>query len=128
MNVMNSEFSPRHAVSLLEERCEVHFAIGGFWDLKTFGTFLDDVNTAAMPLMKARKPIYALGDFTGFVPQDRKTGEAIRDHLLAAQKYGLQKLAIIGGSPLVKMQYRRLSQGIDVEFFDSKAEALGWLR
>ena len=128
MNAANPEFSPRHTVSLDEERCEVHFSISGFWSLEYFQGFLDDVNEAAMPLMKARKPIYALGDFEGFVPQNRETGEAIRDHLLAAQKYGLKRLAVVAGSPLVKMQYRRLSQGVEVEFFDSKTEALAWLR
>ncbi|MEM8726062.1 MAG: STAS/SEC14 domain-containing protein, partial [Pseudomonadota bacterium] len=71
---------------------------------------------------------YALGDFADFVPQDRTTGEAIRDHLMAAQKYGLRKIAIVSGSPLVKMQYKRLSQGVEVEFFDEKTEALAWLR
>lgn len=128
MNIENPKFTPKHAVALHEEHCEVHFSIAGFWTLEYFSDFLDDVNAAALPLMKARKPIYALGDFADFVPQDRKTGEAIRDHLMAAQKYGLKRIAIVAGSPLVKMQYKRLSEGVEVEFFDGKTDAIAWLR
>ena len=128
MNAPTPELSPKHTVSLVEDRCEVHFSISGFWSLDIFKSFLDDVNAAALPLMKARKPIYALGDFGGFVPQNQETGEAIRDHLLAAQKYGLKRLAVVAGSALVKLQYRRLSRGVEVEFFDTEGDAIEWLR
>jgi hypothetical protein len=117
-----------HSSTLIEEHCEVHTAIAGFWSRDAIQEYFDSVNETAIPLMKARKPIYTVVDFTGFVPQDRETSEAIRDHLVTCVKFGLQRIAIIGASPLTMMQYKRLSQGIEVNFVDSKAEAINWLR
>ena len=123
-----SEFTPSHSISRYEASCQVHFAISGYWKLEDMHGFLEELNEAALPFVKARKPIYVLGDMNGFKTQDRETGQAIRDHLLQSQKYGLQRVAIISPDTLVKMQYRRLSEGVDVMFFDDKAEAFAWLR
>lgn len=120
--------APSSTVSFDEAHGEVHFAISGFWELEGLKGFLDQLDDASLPLIKARRPINALGDMEGFVPQSRETGDAIRDHLNNAQKFGLRKIAIVKGSPLTKMQYKRLSAGIAVEFFESKADATTWLR
>ncbi|MDA9918397.1 hypothetical protein N9D37_00720 [Erythrobacter sp.] len=117
-----------HSAELDPLHGELHFAVGGFWQLDEMLGFLDKLNEASLPLVKAREPIYALGDFTDFVPQDHATGDAIRNHLLGAIKFGLKQIAIIGASPLAMMQYRRLSEGLAVEFFDSRPAATAWLR
>ncbi len=119
---------PFHQVDLVEHHCETHSVVRGFWNVETIQTYFDDVNEIATPLVKARSPIYALVDFTDFVPQDRATGDAIRDHLMTAQKFGLKRIAILGATTLTKMQYKRLSEGLTVEFFETKADALNWLR
>ncbi|MEL6531199.1 MAG: hypothetical protein AAGK01_05920 [Pseudomonadota bacterium] len=119
---------PKYTVALDEARSEFHSSIGGFWSTDSIQEYFDAVNEATMPLLKARSPIYALVDFSDFVPQDRATGDAIRDHLHMSKKYGLKRLAILGASPLTTMQYKRLSDGINVEFFDSKIDAITWLR
>ncbi|MEL7447393.1 MAG: STAS/SEC14 domain-containing protein [Pseudomonadota bacterium] len=119
---------PYFRISLHEDHCEVHSVAGGFWSVETITEYFDAVNEAALPLVKARKPIYALVDFSDFVTQDRATGEAIRDHLLLSQQFGLKRIAIVAGSALVKLQYRRLSQGLEVEYFEDKNEAANWLR
>ena len=90
--------------------------------------YLRELNDAAAPIVAQRIPIRVLGEMEGFLPQDRQTGEAIRDHLMMSRRYGLQRVAIVSAPVLVKLQYRRLSEGIEVEFFDSKAEAMAWLR
>lgn len=117
-----------HSASLIEAQCEIHTAIAGLWSSDSIQEYFDSVNETALPLMQERKPMYALVDFSGFVPQDQETSELIRNHLLACVKYGLKRIAILGASPLMKMQYRRLSQGIDVGFLDEKTQALTWLR
>ncbi len=91
-------------------------------------TFLEELNETAMPLVLRRVPMYGFGDFTDFVPQDQHTADAIRNHLRGSVKAGLKRVAIIGASPLVRLQYKRLSGGLDVMFADSKSEALDWLR
>ncbi|MGB3711373.1 MAG: STAS/SEC14 domain-containing protein [Erythrobacter sp.] len=113
---------------LLEEHCEVHFGCSGFWDRESMAALLDQLNQTTLPLVKARKPIYAAGDFTDFVPQDRETADLIQRHLHGAMEFGLKRVAIVGASALMKIQYTRLSKGLDVDFFQTQSEALQWLR
>ncbi len=122
------DLKPSYTVSSHLERSEVHFSISGFWDLEPMQEFLGKLNKAGWPLAKQGRPIFVLGDMEGFVPQTRDTGEAIRDQLMLSKDVGLVRVAILGGSTLVRQQYRRLSEGVDVMFFDDKAEAFAWLR
>ena len=120
--------APTFDTAVDEANCEFHSKVSGFFSVDTLQPYFDEVAEACMPFMKARKPIYASIDFSDFVPQDAATGEAIRDHLQLSQKFGLRRLAVIGASALVKIQYKRLSQGIKVEFFDDSTAARDWLR
>ena len=120
--------APSSSVSTHETHGEVHFSVGGFWKLDEIQGFLEQLNTASMPIVQANAPIRVLGEMRDFVAQNRETADAIRDHLMMSQKYGLERVAIVAPPALVKIQYRRLSQGIDVEFFDNKTDALAWLR
>lgn len=117
-----------YSADLVKEHCEVHFACGGFWDVGTMRQFLDELNATTAPLVKAGKPIYAMGDFTKALPQDRETADLVANHLRKAAGFGLKRIAVINATPLMKMQYRRVSQGLEVEFFESKVTGLGWLR
>lgn len=119
---------PKSKIARHDSYGEVHFAISGFWELDNMEAFLEDLNKASYPLVKEQKPIRVLGEMGGFLPQTRDTGDAISDHLKMSKKYGLERVAIITDSSLVKMQYRRLSQGIEVDFFEDKVSAIKWLR
>ena len=119
----------RHCTAhLLEDQCELHYKCGGFWSVDTIDEMFDTLNSTSLPLVKAHKPIYSLGDFTDAIPQDRETAQKIADFLRNAAKFGLIRTAIYGAPALMKLQYKRVSQGIEVEFFDTKAEAVAWLR
>lgn len=107
---------------------EIQFEVSGLWTLEEMESFLRGLTKAAIPIVEQRLPIHVFGDMTGFVTQTRATGEAIQDHLNMSQKYNLKRVAIMGTSSLVRMQYKRLSAGIEVEFFENKTEALAWLR
>lgn len=120
--------TPSHETSLDPRTGIVHFSITGFWETERMRAFLEELNQTSLPLVKAGRPILVAGDFSDFVPQDRETAGTIHNHLMNAKKFGLQRVAIIGASALMKMQYRRLSQGIEVEFFDTKDGATAWLR
>lgn len=124
MNTLTTNYK----ISRNVEMGEVYFEISGFWKLAEMKAYLRELNDAAAPIVAQRIPIRVLGEMEGFLPQDRQTGEAIRDHLMMSRRYGLQRVAIVSAPVLVKLQYRRLSEGIEVEFFDSKAEAMAWLR
>lgn len=111
-----------------EQHRELHFAIGGFWDEPEMLSFLADLASAASPFITKRTSFNAIGDLSAFVPQNRATAAAIRDSLLEAQKFGLQRFAVVTESSLVRMQYRRITDGVDVEFFDNGRDAVKWLR
>lgn len=116
------------SAELIEDRCELHFACAGFWNPQIMSEFLDLLNETCKPLVMARKPIYALGDFTDALPQDRETTALVRDHLENARHFGLKRVGVVGATALMKIQYKRVAANLDVAFFDSKVEALAWLR
>lgn len=117
-----------HSIHADEAHAELHYTIGGYWTEETMKDFLTELARAAMPFIKRKQPFAAIGDLSDFVPQDRETAAAIRDSLMMAKQNGLNRFALIGPSALVKLQYKRLGEGLDMEFFDSKADALAWLR
>jgi SpoIIAA-like len=123
-----SVMTPTHAISADLDRQEVHFAIGGYWDPEGMKRFLFDLGEAAKPLIKRGEPFRVLGDLREFMPQDRDTSNAIRDSIIAGTHNGLQRFAVISAAPLVRMQYRRIAQAVEVEFFDTMADATAWLR
>ncbi len=120
--------TPTHTISVDRDRGELHFAIGGYWNLEGMKRFLFDLGEAAKPIMKAGAPFCVLGDFKDFIPQDRATADAIRDSIEAGTRNGLKRFAVLSAAPLVRMQYRRIAQATEVEYFDSRAEAIAWLR
>lgn len=120
--------TPTHSITADRDHAELHFAIGGYWEPEGMKRFLFDLGEAAKPFMKAGTPFHALGDFKDFMPQDRATADAIRDSISAGTRNGLKRFAVVSAAPLVRMQYRRIAQAAEVEYFDSRAEAIIWLR
>ncbi|WP_108787836.1 hypothetical protein [Erythrobacter sp. Alg231-14] len=123
-----TDLAPTSHVSNDLHRGELYFSIAGLWELEDMKDFVIELNKNAWPLVKAGHKIHVIGAMEGFVPQTRETGDVIRDHLIESRQHGLTRVALYGASSLVKLQYKRLSKGIDVEFFDSKFEAARWLR
>ena len=111
-----------------EAHDELHYRCGGMWDAQSIEEMFACLNEASLPLIKQRKAIYSLGDFTTALPQDRETAEKIGDYLRTAKQFGLDRTAIYGAPVLMRMQYKRVAPDVNVEFFDTKAEALQWLR
>ena len=90
--------------------------------------FLDQLAEGASEFIRRKQSFNSLADLSEFVPQDQRTAAAIRDSLMQARKFGLKRFAIISDSTLVRMQYRRITSGLEVEFFHSKGDALRWMR
>ncbi len=123
-----STLSPVHSISVDPDHAEVHFAIGGFWTPEAMSQFLYDLGNAAKPFIKEGLPFDALGDLSEFVTQTKETAEAIRNSLLLAQSNGMRRFAVVAPPALVKLQYRRLTEGLDAEFFEDESSAREWLR
>ncbi|UAB77520.1 STAS/SEC14 domain-containing protein [Erythrobacter sp. SCSIO 43205] len=124
MDVVDAFYESR----LIENKCELHYSCGGLWDEKSMQEMFDSFKETVMPLLKARKEYSSIGDFTKALPQDRGTAQVMLTNLEKATKYGLKRSAIVGASSLMKMQYRRVAAGVNVEFFDNQADALRWVR
>ncbi|MEO1648293.1 MAG: STAS/SEC14 domain-containing protein [Pseudomonadota bacterium] len=120
--------APTSSIHADDQRRELYFAIAGFWQLEDMRAFLDDLAKAAAPFLGAKRRFTAMGNLAEFVPQDRATADAIRDSLLLGNRNGLTKFAVVSPPPLVKLQYKRIGAGLDVEFFEDEASALSWLR
>lgn len=126
--VRMESLAPIHSVTSNLSLGEVSFTVTGFCDHEAIETLHADLDRHAFPIFKAGKKIHVLGNMDGFVPQSRETGDAIRAHLTRAQNFNLTRVAIYNASALVKQQYKRISTGIDVAFFDNRTDALRWLR
>ena len=111
-----------------EKHREVQFEIGGFWTTEEIRPVLDKLSTAALTFIIPRVPFHGLGNMEHLVPQSRETAQAVRDNLMSAKKHGLRRVAIINPPVLMKLQYKRIAEGMEVEFFETEADAKAWLR
>lgn len=123
-----SDLTPKFKVYADEARGEMFFSLSGYFHMEDIKAFMREANKRAAPLVEKGKTVHLLGDLEGFVPQSRDVAERLRIHLDASRELGLQRIAIINGSPLASLQYKRVSRGIDIEFFEVQADALAWLR
>ena len=120
--------APTFSIDADLDRGEVHYRVSGLWDMETMVKFQSDLLAKSRPLIERGRVIHALGEMDDFVTQTREIGEAMRTVITESAKLGVVKTAIVGGSMLMKMQYKRLSRDINFDFFDSKNDAVAWLR
>ena len=119
---------PTYTISVDLKRKEVHYAASGLWDLPKMAEFQRDLLTQSKPLLEARTKFFTIGDLRGFVTQTRDVSDAMRVLIVESKKLGVVKSAIVLEDSLARMQYERLNEGINVEIFNNKAEAINWLR
>jgi hypothetical protein len=120
--------TPTHSVTSTLERGEIFFKVTGFHEVEDMEKLNADLDRHAWPMIQAGKKLHVMGDMEGFVPQSRETGDEIHRHLTRAKDYKLSRVAIFNASSLTKLQYKRISAGIEVGFFDNRTDALKWLR
>ena len=119
---------PSFSVTRYDALGEVHFAASGLWTLETMVEFQRELIVKSKPLFEKGIPMRSLADLRGFVAQDKTVAAAIRTVVAEAIKLGTVQTAIITDSVLVKMQYERLNDGLELATFENKDEALNWLR
>ncbi|MEO1730772.1 MAG: hypothetical protein AAFR64_08545 [Pseudomonadota bacterium] len=120
--------APTFAVSADLDRSEVHYTASGLWDMPTMLEFQRELLSKSKPLLDREAKIYSLGDLRGFVTQVREVSDAMRVVILESAKLGVVKSAIISDNVLARMQFMRLNEGINIEVFENKADAINWLR
>jgi hypothetical protein len=123
-----SSLAPSFTVTLDDARGELHFVTSGLFDRKAMDAFLAEVGKAIGPLLKQKRKLRALGDLRGYVTQTREIGEQMARTLEQAEAVGIERTAIIINSAVLKMQYKRVSEGRNVQIFEDPDAALAWLR
>ena len=123
-----TDLTPTYSVAVDEVRSELHFVTSGLFDETTMRAFNEEIARAVGPILAQKRPMRALGDLSGYVVQTREISAKMAETLAAAEAVGIERVAIIMTSTLVKMQYQRISEGRNVKIFDNREEALEWLR
>jgi hypothetical protein len=123
-----SNLVPYYSVTVDDVRGELHFVTSGLFDRQTMDAFLAEVGKAIGPLLKQKRRLRALGDLRGYVTQTREIGEKMARTLEQAEAVGIERTAIIINSAMLKMQYKRVSEGRKVQIFEDADAALAWLR
>ncbi|MDY7099047.1 MAG: hypothetical protein SXU28_12985 [Pseudomonadota bacterium] len=119
---------PTYSVRMDEERGELHFVTSGLFDAPTMAAFLREVARQAGPVLASGRKLRAFGDLTDYVTQTKEIGEQMAQTLAQAESSGIEKTAIVINSAILKMQYKRVSEGRNVEIFETAEDALRWLR
>ena len=122
------DLTPTYSVTVDEERSELHFVTSGLFDKEAMEAFNRAIAKAVGPILAKKRKMRALGDLSGYVVQPREISVKMAETLAAAEAVGIERVAIIMTSTLVRMQYLRISEGRNVKIFDNREDALAWLR
>ena len=123
-----ASLAPSFSVKVDEMRRELHFVTSGLFDQASMQAFNEEVAKAVGPILAKKQKMRALGDLSDYAVQTREISDAMTVTLKSAEAVGIERVAIIMTSMLVKMQYQRVSEGRNVKIFDDRAQALAWLR
>lgn len=122
------QLAPKFEITIDKSRRELHFAASGYWDEENVKNFLNKMAGEASIFLTDDKPFSTVADFRGATVQSQESAEIIRMNLEISRQFGLTHIAVIGAVALVKLQFKRLSDTMTVEFFDTRHDALHWLR
>lgn len=122
------DFTPKHRISTEPAFREVHFSASGLWDADKAEALLKELYHASLPFIEDGAKFRVLGDLREFQVQDSKVADVMRRSQEGSAKLGVERMAIIYSSVLVKFQFRRISETINLSLFEEKSDALRWLR
>lgn len=120
--------APTFTVTRNDEMREVYYTITGLFSLEKIEELFAELIHVAKPFIEDRKGFRVLGDLRDFSVQTREVVEQMQLSQDTSAKVGVDKMAIIYSSVLVKQQFRRVSVALDLGMFENKAEAIAWLR
>lgn len=122
------ELTPTYSVSVDAERNELHFTTSGLFDTASMDAFNQEIAKAVGPILAQKRRMRAFGDLTGYAVQTREISAKMAETLAAAEAVGIERVAIVLTTTLVRIQFQRVSEGRNVKIFENKADALEWLR
>lgn len=123
-----SDLAPRIEASHDLERGLVKFAASGLFGEEQVAAGAAKIGAAAAPFIAAKKPFSILADYSEAIVQSQASAVSIRESFAMAKELGLQRIAVLNAPMLVRLQYKRLADMVEIEFFEAKVDAMGWLR
>jgi hypothetical protein len=123
-----NEFAPLFEVTRDDIHSEVHWVSSGTWTTEQAKDLLRELRVTSLPFIESNQKFRVLGDLREFQVQSQEVADIMVQSQQGALSVGVDKMAIVHSSTLVKIQFRRISEGRSVEFFEDKQSALDWLR
>ncbi len=120
--------APSYTVKRLDRERELHFALRGLFSLKLAQEAQSALVHECKALSANGRKFKGLGDLSELPVQTREVSEQIRLAHEAAPVLGMERLALVGATVLLQQQYKRVREKLTLEFFDSRGDALNWLR
>ena len=82
----------------------------------------------SLPFIETKRTFRGFGDLTEFAVQKQEVVDIVQVSQESSAELGVDRMAVQYSSTLVKIQFRRISDALELEFFEDRDEALAWLR
>jgi hypothetical protein len=123
-----SDFAPSYSIERDITRRELHWSASGHWTEEEAVKLPKALFLQSLVFIEKGQKFRVLGDLREFHVQNQDVVEVMRGSQEGAAQNGVERMAIVLSSTLLKLQFRRISAGLNLEFFETKEEALLWLR
>jgi hypothetical protein len=123
-----SNLAPTFDVTCVEDLKEVHYSASGLWTLEKMPELQSALFEASKSFIEKSRSFCVLGDLRGFAVQPRDVVDQMEQIQLASAKLGVRRMALVCSSIMVKRQFRRVSEAVNMDLFDTKNDAIAWLR
>ncbi|MDN3644986.1 STAS/SEC14 domain-containing protein [Pontixanthobacter aestiaquae] len=120
--------APTFSVSTVPNRKEVHYSASGLWTLEKLPELEAALFEGSKEFIERKRSFRVMGDLRDFAVQTRPVAEQMEQIQIASAKFGVERMALICSSMLVRKQFERVSEAVNFEIFDNEATALDWLR
>ena len=123
-----ADLTPAFNVARKDAQREIHWSASGLWDAAKMAELFSELLDISRPFRHDKMGFRVLGDLRDFAVQPREIAALIEQSQRASAQYGVDRMAIVCSSVLVKQQFRRVSEALECEYFTDKSEAIAWLR
>ncbi|MEM7780520.1 MAG: STAS/SEC14 domain-containing protein [Pseudomonadota bacterium] len=120
--------APSFNVSRVDSAREIHWSAAGLWTEAVLQDLQSDLLKTAKPFLEDQKGFRVLGDLREMAVQPGHMAEKMRQSQEASAALGVDRMALVYSSMLVRQQFRRVSEALNCEFFEDRVEAIAWLR
>ena len=123
-----TQLAPSFSVKRDDAAREIHWTAAGLLDEATLNQLFSLLLAESKPFRDDKKGFRVLGDLREFLVQTREISVLLEQSQTASAAYGVDKMAILYTSILMRQQFRRVSDALECEFFETKTDAIRWLR